>query len=314
MKEQGLIQTFESVSPRRVSYILMTKNRARYLEKAMLLLRNLKKSNDEFIVVDGLSEDDTRDVISAHRDVVDIFISECDLSEGHALNKGILVSRGRYIKQVNDDDVIYADAMERAIQVMEKNPEVDILLCGGTKQRDKQYFTVWLPPGLDYGKRIEDPLRYGGCGVGMVIRKNVFPKVGLMNPKAVALDLDFLTQCISRGASVRFCRINLYHHPIWAHSGTIKRLKEWEADVALIKRRHGIHYPGLIRRLREMFYKSFRQMPTFLQAPLRSGIRVAWRLKQSLLGQYGNGKKKVNPDRSDSLTGKREPIWDAGFS
>lgn len=292
---------FESALTKRVSYILATKDRAQYLERALHLARDVKKPNDELIIIDGLSKDNTPEIVHRHMDIVDVFISEKDMSEGHAFNKGILLSRGKYIKLLTDDDVIYPEAMEQAIQVMEENPEVDILRCGGTRQTGEHYSIVYVPPGANYGKQVEDVLfRYGACGIGLVIRRSALSRVGLLNANAVALDVDFLTQCISRNANVKFCRINMFHHPIEDHSGTVKRKQEWEMDIARIRRQYGFSesYPQpllkavLIQMLR-------RYTPGFIKSPLRSIAKRVRSQKRTEIQESGD---------------REEPVWDGGFS
>src|SRR3989344_6114042 len=106
--------TFNSFNSKRDSYILITKNRAKFLKKSLERIRKLKKHNDELIVVDGFSSDSTREVIKGYKNIIDRFISEPDIGPTHAVNKGILIASGTYIKNLTDDDIYYAKAMEKA--------------------------------------------------------------------------------------------------------------------------------------------------------------------------------------------------------
>lgn len=234
------IMTLDSNFPKRISYILATKNRESYLKKVFLMIQKLKKKDDEFIIIDGGSSDGSIFTILQYRKLVDMVISEPDVSEGHAYNKGILLAQGRYIKLLTDDDEIFPKAMERAVEVLDKSPFVDILLCGGTKNMNGKEEVKYLPYGVNYGKSIQDIFTYGGCGIGLVIRHTVFAKVGLLNAQAFALDIDFLAQSISRGAVVKFSRLHLYYHSIYKHSGVMKQLKRWVADERRIKKQYGL--------------------------------------------------------------------------
>ncbi len=278
---------FELGLEKRVSYIVATKDRAAYLEKALQNIRELKRADDEVIVVDGLSQDGTPELAGRYADVVDLFLSETDLGEIHAWNKGILLSRGRYIKILSDDDVIHREGMEQAVRVMDTHPDVDVLLCGGTKQQGPEQWLVYLPPGVNYGRRVEDVFVYGACGVGLLIRRRALAQVNLLNPAAVANDADFLCRCISQGANVKFCRINMYHHPIEAHSTTIKRRRAWERDIARIKRQWNVRLPvGM-----EILLKVWRMTPDPIRAFLHPVVRSLRR----------EGPAPV-------------PVWDGGFS
>ena len=115
----------------RISYVLATKNRAGFLRKALERVRQWIQPQDELIVVDGGSTDDTRAVVNAHASLVTRFISEPDRGEAHAFNKGVLIAHGEYVKFLTDDDQLFAEGLRQAAGVLERSPEIDVLICGG---------------------------------------------------------------------------------------------------------------------------------------------------------------------------------------
>ncbi len=115
----------------RVSYVITTKNRATYLDKALANVREFIEPMDELIIIDGKSTDATAEVVARNRDIVTLFISEPDQGEGHAFNKALFRAKGRYIKGISDDDYFYPDAMRRLVAEMEANPDVDAIQAGG---------------------------------------------------------------------------------------------------------------------------------------------------------------------------------------
>ncbi len=121
----------QSLSNIRVSYIIGSKNRAKFLKKSLQNIREFITKQDELIVIDGGSTDGTKALVAQNKDIITYFESEKDYGEAHALNKGILCSKGKYIKFLADDDYIYPEAMRYAISVLEKNPDIDALQCGG---------------------------------------------------------------------------------------------------------------------------------------------------------------------------------------
>ncbi len=211
MKSYSKKWTFESFNTKRVSYILPTKNRAKFLKKALERIKKLKKNNDELIVVDGLSSDSTREVIKSYKDIIDKYISEPDISPTQAVNKGILLASGTYIKNLTDDDIYYSRAMEKAIQIMEANPHIDILECGGIQYITalKKIRIIFRKPGINYGKSTNDIFYHGSNGVGFIIRRSALAKTGIF-PSNIVSDLAFIINCIKSGANVKFCRIKLY--------------------------------------------------------------------------------------------------------
>ena len=154
---------FDTFNSKRVSYILITKNRAKFLKKALKRMKKLKKNNDELIVIDGLSSDSTQEIINHYKDIIDKYISEPDINPTHALNKGILLASGTYIKNITDDDIYYAKAMEKAIKIMEANPNIDTLECGGVLYLTaiKKIRVIYREPGINFGKSVNDIFYHG---------------------------------------------------------------------------------------------------------------------------------------------------------
>jgi glycosyltransferase involved in cell wall biosynthesis len=73
--------TFDEALPKRVSYIVATKNRATpYLKNVLIFLKDIISSRDEIIVVDGFSSDNSREIIDEFIDIIDVFISEPDMN------------------------------------------------------------------------------------------------------------------------------------------------------------------------------------------------------------------------------------------
>ncbi len=211
MKKKSKMGTFDTFNSKRVSYILVTKNRAKLLNNALKMAQKLKKGNDEIIVVDGLSSDTTLEIIKNNKKTIDKYISEPDISPSHAANKGILLASGKYIKTIADDEIYYGNAMEKAIEVMENNNDIDILECGGKiyDLSTKSSRTLYKKPGINFGKSIDDIFFYGSNGAGYIIRRSSLAKIGTF-PMDIVSDLTFMVNSIKNGANVKFCRVKLY--------------------------------------------------------------------------------------------------------
>ena len=208
--------SFDKYSTKRVSYILVTKNRARFLKEALERAKKLKKENDELIVVDGSSTDNTLKVIKSFGNLIDKYISEPDISPTHATNKAILLSQGKYIKLIPDDDIFYERAMEQALTILEKHPEIDILECGGISynKTTKIIDTFYKPPGINFGQNIDDMFRFRSSGLGLIIKRSVFSKVGLFPADDLISDATFIVNSFHGGIKLKFSRIKLFRFTI----------------------------------------------------------------------------------------------------
>ncbi|MBI4398007.1 MAG: glycosyltransferase [Candidatus Omnitrophica bacterium] len=290
--------SFHSCASKRISFILTTKNKAAYLDKAFDRLGKIIKAEDELIIIDGLSNDDTSKIIEKHAALIGVYISEKDKTASHAFNKGILLAQGKYIRQVTDDDEVHSEGLEKAVAVLEKHPEIDLLLCGGTKQEKQKVWNYCVPPGAGYGRSTEDPFKYqGACGAGFIIRRSSIAWTGL-HPNGICGDQEFVLECIRRGATVRFCRINLYHHPIYEHS-TIHQLNKryWKEWYRLAKQycSPSFYYDYRIRsfglKLSEMFHVLLQR-----------------------LGMSDLSEKKFSGNAASETNDANDAIWDGGFS
>ena len=263
---------FDSHFTKRISFVLTTKNRASYLEKALEDTKKLTGPNDELIIIDGNSTDGTKDIIEKHLDSVDTFISENDEGQGHAYNKGLLLSSGKYICYLTDDDVFYREAVEQAAGIMDNNPDIDVLIPGGMKEKNGKEKYVYMPEGSDFGKNVESLYMNSWCGLGFFIRASSIAKAGLSDPNCVAHDNSYIAQCISRGLNVKFARINMYYHRIYDHSGTVARFKVWEKD-----------YLGIIKKYcSRTFYIRY----LFMEYEMKIKRKYKWLLHFDLIGLF----------------------------
>jgi len=298
--------TLDKNASKRVSFIIMTKNKAEYLQKALERHRELIKPDDELIIVDGGSTDNTPTIVNQYADMVDIFISEPDVSPGHALSKGMLISHGKYIKQISDDDLIHAEGMEKAVQVMEIHPEIDLLVCGGTRQIKGKTTPFCLPNGINYGSSVTDVFQYGSSGIGFVIRRSAIPLIGLY-PTSIVDDKEFALNAIRNGANIKFCRINLFHHVIHDHSAVKKQEeahKKYNNQLAKQYCSRRFYYQYRLDSLlgKYLLYRLLKKPSIVIEFLRREGISEA--IKRILLRKKPTG----------SPAKVKEPVWDGGFS
>lgn len=179
-----------------LSYIIATKNKKAFLEMSINELLKNKKADEEIIVVDGGSNDGTVELLESllKSKKIDMYISGPDFGEAHALNKGILKSRGKLIKFITDDDVFDFNSIKRCKEFMLRNDDVDVLGSSGAG-------TDWssVNPFIDVGE--DDVKKYNNwrfsrvpfdfCGLGIMMRRDALPLLGLFNTSVIRVDSDF---------------------------------------------------------------------------------------------------------------------------
>ena len=189
------------------------------------------------IVIDGASTDDTASVVEKHRDIIALYRSEPDASEGHGFNKGFLAAHGRIIKPVTDDDYFFPDAMRQTIALMEQHPEVAAVVCGGEAYvfdeatgRKNLAGYQWLPRPFRHG----DPI----CGIGLILTRKCIDRVGLFDPSTLAVDTDYMSRLVASGVDFRYLDIKLYAHVEYPHSGQ-RNLRRTHSNQVRVLLRYG---------------------------------------------------------------------------
>ena len=174
----------ETSSCPRISVVTPSFNQARWIGATIESLLAQKYPNFEHIVVDGGSTDGTADLVARYPHVR--FLSEPDLGQAHAINKGMLLATGSILAYLNSDDVYRAGAFDVAAEVLGAPDGPDVLV-GDCDYIDEQgEATGHLRARLDHPR---DLLRYWGWGrlhcvpqQAVFWRRQVLSEVGLFDP------------------------------------------------------------------------------------------------------------------------------------
>lgn len=114
-----------------ISVIIPVYNTEKYLEQCILSVLNQNYITFEIILVDDGSTDASGVVCDEYKQKdnrVKVIHSQ---NEGlsAARNKGIKIAQGDYIMFLDSDDYMAENIIEKAVEVLSNNPEVDMLSC-----------------------------------------------------------------------------------------------------------------------------------------------------------------------------------------
>ena len=141
-------------SNKRISFILVTKDRPDLVQIALDNIKKILTKEDELILINGGENNISNPLINKT-------IKEKDKSPGHAINKGIMISEGRYIRTVSDDDIIRKQQFNEAIDILDKNLSIDFLVCGGIRERENERYPFYIPKNSNYGESMQDISKFG---------------------------------------------------------------------------------------------------------------------------------------------------------
>ena len=166
----------------------------------------------EHIVVDGASDDGTVELLEGAR--IRTWISEPDKGQTNAVNKALRMARGDLLAWVNADDAYVPEVVDRAIEHLERSPEVGAIFGAvNYVDEDGDAFRTLVPPKFSWRRYL-----YFGAFVTTptIWRRELLEQAPSLNERYVdAADYDFYLRLL-RG--VRVDRIdepilNFRYHP-----------------------------------------------------------------------------------------------------
>jgi len=129
----------------RLSFVIPTRNQARFIRKCIdsCLAQGIRDS--EIVVVDGLSDDGTQEILASYGDRIR-WVSEKDRGQSDALNKGVRQTAGDVIAWINSDDYYpNGKVLGEALARFEADAELDIVYGDGAMV-DTEYRTIRALP------------------------------------------------------------------------------------------------------------------------------------------------------------------------
>ena len=123
----------------KVSVILTSFNRARYLGEAIESILAQGFGDYELILVDDGSEDDSVEIIQAYEEKDSRIRSKIlgrNFGTHRARNQGSDIARGEYVAYMDDDDVSLPTRLQKQVDFLDKNPEVGAV---GVRVQRKNY-------------------------------------------------------------------------------------------------------------------------------------------------------------------------------
>jgi glycosyltransferase involved in cell wall biosynthesis len=129
-----------------VSVVLTVYNRANYLHRCIISLLNQSFKDWELIIIDDGSSDNSIDILKEYDssyENIKVFQQE-NMKLPLSRNKGIELSKGKYITFLDSDDEYVNDHLLKRVEYLERHPEVDLIhggvhIIGDEYVRDKNY-------------------------------------------------------------------------------------------------------------------------------------------------------------------------------
>ncbi len=179
-----------SVTPL-VSIIISTLNSEKYLEKALESSIGQSYLNREIILIDGLSTDNTVNIIKKYSEKIKYWKSESDTGIYNAWNKGLKVANGEWICFIGSDDEWYSN---KSLELLVKSANIkkNSNFVSGKIFITNEYNNFVSSMGKKWDiKKIRNNITIGHPG--SLHKKNLFNEYGLFNEDyKICGDYEFL--------------------------------------------------------------------------------------------------------------------------
>ncbi|HEY9018778.1 glycosyltransferase [Thiomicrospira sp.] len=158
-----------------VTIVTPTYNQADYLAETIESVLNQSYPNIEYIVINDGSTDHTEQVLDRYRDRV-ICICQDNMGQSATLNKGWGISKGEYLSYLSSDDILYPNAIENLIEVINEKkyvcvfPDSNLIDIGGKVVKKN------ICKEFDLEKLVVDQECY--IGPGAIFKKSSLEKHG----------------------------------------------------------------------------------------------------------------------------------------
>jgi len=195
-----------------VSICIPSYNTDKYIAAAIQSVLDQSYANMEIIITDNCSTDKTADIIKSFHDPrIRHFINEKNFGVEYNWNKAIRLAKGKYVKLLCADDILYPGCISEQVSVMEEPANGDVALVTCHKNVIDPDGRVILTrkfqgrPGLWNGeKAIRRSIRFGTNIIGEpgagLFKAELLEKSGYYNGQNIfLLDLDFWSRILLFG-------------------------------------------------------------------------------------------------------------------
>lgn len=180
----------------KISIITAVYNAEDYILDLIESLRKQTDQNFEWVVVDGLSTDNTLEILKKIDDLNIKIISEADFGIYDALNKGIKACGGEFYLVAGADDIFFPNAIVDYKGAIEQG--VDMVTA--TIIREGKEVKAGKGPSWRFG---QDAF-ISNHAVGVLIKKDLHTKYGFYSKKfPISADQLFIQRCALNGANIK---------------------------------------------------------------------------------------------------------------
>lgn len=174
-----------------VSVLTTAYNREKFIGQAIESVLASTYTNFELIIVDDASTDNTVKIARAYESKdsrVKVFVNPKNLGDYGNRNKAASYAKGKYIKYLDSDDLIYPHGLQVMVNCMEKFDDAGFGLS--QLNNNNEIFPILLTCEQAYSENYLKSDLFGRAPGSAIIRKSAFEEVGGFSGKRYIGDFE----------------------------------------------------------------------------------------------------------------------------
>lgn len=175
-----------------ISVLMTAYNREKYIGQAIESVIASTYQHWELIIVDDRSNDNSVAIAKGYADKderINVYINEQNLGDYPNRNRAASYAKGKYLKYVDADDMIYPHGLELLVYYMEQFPEAGYGLCS-LSQDKMRMFPFSLSPHEAYHRHYFEQHLFHKAPLSAIINRAVFEEVGGFTGKRMLGDFE----------------------------------------------------------------------------------------------------------------------------
>ena len=190
------------------SIVTVCFNSEKTIETTIKSVLQQKYKNYEYIIVDGASKDGTMNLVKSYEEKFDgrlRYISEPDKGIYDAFNKGVRMSKGKYVWIVNSDDYIEPNALEELATITTTYSKEDAPVISAAMNFVTANKSTVMKSSA---KRVEHAYKTDTMGIthpATLIPKTTYEAVGYYDDQYKIIgDMDWFHRAYAKGTPIIF--------------------------------------------------------------------------------------------------------------
>ncbi|MCP4351372.1 MAG: glycosyltransferase family 2 protein [Desulfobacterales bacterium] len=161
-----------------VSVLITSYNREKYIAQSIESVLVQSMTDFELIITDNASTDKTLDIARSYESDPRVCIIANRQNIGQFPNRNLAaqIAKGKYLKYVDSDDVIYPHCIEVMTHMMERYPKAGMLLCSDSE--NDHFYPFELSPLEAYRRSFVHGERMSNSPLTTMFRKSAFDQIG----------------------------------------------------------------------------------------------------------------------------------------